>query len=188
MAIDWTAVLAESLTYDEFLNRHGTPEQRDRWAALHQRVRLTDDQRDRLGAFVRRMPTLCLAGAWCGDCVHQVPIYDHIARTNPLIELRLLDRDVNPELRDALAINGGHRVPIVVWLSEDGYEVARFGDRTLARYRDLAAQQLGPSCPTGIVGPDDELLAATVAEWVDHFERAHWILRLSARLRQKYGD
>jgi hypothetical protein len=32
------------------------------------------------------------------------------------------------------------------------------------------------------------LRTAVIAEWVDQFERAQLILRLSARLRQKYGD
>src|SRR5690606_23611235 len=137
----------------------------------------------------RRMPVFCLAGAWCGDCVHQCPILDHIAAANPdRIEVRYLDRDARPELADALRINGGRRVPTVVFLSEDFQEVARFGDRTLARYRRLAADQLGPSCPTGLVPPAAEELAAVTAEWVDQFERAQLILRLSGRLREKHGD
>ena len=68
-------------------------------------------------------------------------------------------------------INGGARVPVVVFLSEDWQEVSRYGERTLSIYRKLAADQLGPSCPTGLVPPADEALATITAEWLAEFER-----------------
>ena len=84
-------------------------------------------------------------------------------------------------------INGGARVPVVVFLSEDWQEVCRYGERTLSIYRKLAADQLGPSCPTGLVPPANEALATITAEWLAEFERAHLILRLSPRLREARG-
>ena len=186
--MDWTGIFAEALPYADFLGRHATAAQRPRWDAMHARFRLTDEQAGLLAGFTRRMPVLCLAGAWCGDCINQGPAFDHFARAAPAIELRLLDRDARPDVRGALAINGGHRVPVVVFLSEDWLEVARYGERTLSTYRRLAAQQLGASCPTGLVAPDADATAAVLAEWLAEFERAQLILRLSPRLRQKHGD
>lgn len=186
--IDWSAVFAESLPYRAFLETHGTPAQRERWAAMHARFRLTPEQQSLLAGFTRRMPVICLAGAWCGDCVNQCPVFDHFAQASPAIDLRFLDRDALPEVRQELAINGGHRVPVVVFLSEDGHEVFRYGERTLSTYRRLAADQLGPACPTGLVPPADEALSAVTSEWLGEFERAHLILRLSPRLRTKHGD
>jgi hypothetical protein len=186
--MDWSDIFAESLPYADFLDRHATPEQRARWDAMHARVRLSDEQAALLGSFTRRMPVVCLAGAWCGDCVNQVPILDHFARAAPAIDLRLLDRDARVEIRDARAINGGHRLPVVVLLSEDFQEVIRYGDRTLTTYRRLAAAQLGPACPTGPVAPDAEATDRVVADWLDEFERAQLILRLSPRLRKRHGD
>ena len=83
---------------------------------------------------------------------------------------------------------GGARVPMVVFLSEEGSEAARFGDRTISKYRQMAQAQLGPSCPTGLVAPADELIAAVTQDWLDIFERVHLMLRLSPRLREKHGD
>jgi hypothetical protein len=186
--MDWMSVFAEALPYTEFLDRHATAAQRARWDAMHARFRLTDAQAALLGGFERRMPVLCMAGAWCGDCVNQCPAFDHFARASAAIDLRFLDRDVRPDVRDALTMNGGHRVPMLVFLSEDGFEVARYGERTLTTYRRLAAEQLGPSCPTGIVPPGDDALALVTAEWAAEFERVQLILRLSSRLRQKHGD
>ena len=186
--MDWPALFDEALPYGAFLDKYATEAQHPRWDAMHARVRLTPEQATLLGGFVRRMPVLVLNGAWCGDCINQCPIFDHFARAAGAVELRFLDRDARPEVRDALAINGGHRVPLVVFLSEDFQEVARYGDRTISRYRQLAVEQLGPSCPTGLVPPDDDATAGVVAEWLDEFERAQLILRLSPRLRAKHGD
>lgn len=186
--MDWSRPFADALPYSTFLDRHANPAQRARWDAMHARVRLDGAEAELLRGFVREMPVLVLNGAWCGDCINQVPIFDHIARACPAIDLRLLDRDARPEVREALAINGGHRVPVAVFLSEDFQEVARYGERTLSRYRELAIQQLGPACPTGLVPPDDDATRLVIREWLDQFERAQLLLRLSPRLREKHGD
>jgi hypothetical protein len=186
--MDWTSAFEAALPYAAFLDRYANPAQRQRWDAMHSRVALTSGQSALLGGFVRRMPVLCLAGAWCGDCINQCPAFDHFARATKAIDLRFLDRDAQSKVTDELSINGGKRVPVVVFLSEEGYEVARYGERTLSIYRKLAADQLGPACPTGLVPPASDALELAVSEWLDEFERAQLILRLSARLRQKYGD
>jgi hypothetical protein len=188
LMIAWTDAFAQALPYEKFLDAHANESQRARWDAMHPRFSLTADQTALLKSFTRSMPVLCLAGAWCGDCINQCPVFDHFARAASTIDLRFLDRDAIPEIRDELAINGGHRVPVVVFLSEDGKEVFRYGERTLSIYRKLAADHLGPSCPTGLVPPADEAIAAITSEWLNEFERAHLILRLSPRLRTKHGD
>jgi hypothetical protein len=186
--MDWSTAFEAALPYPAFLDQYATPAQRSRWDAMHERVRLEPDQAALLRGFVRRMPVLVLAGAWCGDCVNQCPIFDRFAGASPAIELKFLDRDARPEVADALSINGGHRVPVALFLSEDFQEVARYGERTLSTYRRLAAEQLGPACPTGLVPPSDDATRLATAEWLGEFERAQLILRLSPRLRARHGD
>jgi hypothetical protein len=186
--IEWSKVFAEALPYAAFLDRHPTPAQRTRWDAMHERFSLTGEQKNLLSGFARRMPVICLAGAWCGDCVNQCPAFDLFAGASTQLDLRFMDRDVDSNLRDLLAINGGQRIPVVVFLSEDWFEVARYGERTLSTYRRLAAEQLGAACPTGIVLPSADSIAAITAEWLAEFERAQLILRLSPRLRSLHGD
>ncbi|HEY1379014.1 MAG TPA: thioredoxin family protein [Gemmataceae bacterium] len=177
-----------ALPYSEFMARHGTPAYADRWRATYDKVQLTPAQRDLLGQFQRQTNVLVLAGAWCGDCSGQCPIFDRFAEAAPDLTVRYLDRDAHPDVQAELRINGGDRVPVVVFFSEDGYEVARYGERTLSRYRALAATTIGASCPTGLAAAGDPLLAAVTQDWLDEFERVQWILRLSPRLRQKHRD
>jgi hypothetical protein len=185
---DFAAKFAAGLNYKDFLHTHGTEEHRRRWADLDARVKLTEAQRSLVASFKREMKVLCLAGAWCGDCVNQCPIFEHFGRANECIVIRYFDRDTHPDLAAELTVCGGARVPVAVFLSEDGFEVCRFGDRTLSKYRKLVADQFGPACPTGLVPPEQGLLDAVTQDWLDIFERAQLILRTSSRLRQKHGD
>jgi hypothetical protein len=184
----WAAAFAAAVPYGEFLERHANPDQRARWDAFHGRVALTASQKKLLGGFVRKMPVLVLAGAWCGDCVNQCPIFAHFAAAAPAIDLRFLDRDARPDIAAHLKVCGGQRVPVAAFFSEDFTPVLFYGDRTLSAYRVAAAAQVGESCASGAVPPAVDALAAVTNDWLDQFERVQLILRLSGRLRQLHAD
>jgi hypothetical protein len=176
------------LGYDDFLARYANDGQMQRWRQVREQVALTPGQRDLLASFRRDMPVLCLAGAWCGDCINQCPIFEHFAEAAPVIRVRYLDRDEHADVQRELSINGGHRVPVVVFFSEDGFEAARYGERTRSKYRQLMRDQAGDSCPTGLALPGDPLLAQVTQDWLNEFERVQWLLRLSPRLRRLHAD
>jgi hypothetical protein len=179
---------ATALDYDRYLQT-GTDEQRRRWQQVYDAAQLTPQQTQIAAGFTRDMKVLVVSGIWCGDCVQQCPLLHRISQANlTRIELRLLDRDEHRDLSSQLRINAGDRVPVVLFLAEDYEFCGLAGDRTLNRYRALAARMLGPACPTGITAPEQGELAATLADWFNEFERIQLMLRLSARLRQKYGD
>jgi thiol-disulfide isomerase/thioredoxin len=186
--MDYAKKFNDGLTYTDFLNQYGSAQHRDRWAGIHAQVQLSAVQQELLASFGRDMKVLVLAGAWCGDCANQCPIFDHFATATPRIQLRFYDRDDHPDLSEVLSTCGAHRVPSVLFLSEDNYVCGRYGDRTLAKYRDLIAKQLGPACPTGIGGEPQSMLDTVTGEWLEEFERIQWMLRLSGRLRQLHGD
>jgi thiol-disulfide isomerase/thioredoxin len=187
MQVDFAACWEAGLAYTEFLDRYATPEHRRRWDDVYAQVELSDAQRQLLQSFRRELRLLVLAGAWCGDCINQCPIFEHFAQAADCLQVRYCDRDAHGQLQQALSLCGGARVPVVVFLNEDGQFCGLYGDRTLATYRALAARQLGPACPTGI-GVDVPLLQAVVQDWLDEVERVQLMLRLSPRLRQKHGD
>lgn len=176
-ALDYGAYLAAS-----------EEKHRVRWQAALERTALTEAQRHLLGSFTRQLRLLVLSGVWCGDCVRQGPIYQRIAEAAPSLELRFLEREEHPELRDMLRINGAKKVPVALFLSEDFYTIGCFGDRTLTYYRAKAKRDLGDTCETGLVPPEPEALAAEVAEWVDICEWQHLIVRCSPMLRERHGD
>lgn len=182
------AKFAAGLTYDGHV-ASGKPAQQENWAAAAGRVRLTEEQRRLVAGFTRRINVLCLSGTWCGDCVAQCPMLRRIEEADPAaVVLRFLDRDEHIDLSEQVRICGGLRVPTVLFLNEEFEFVSLLGDRTLARYRAIAARQLGPSCPLPGAPVPPEEVAATLQDWVDEFERVHLLVRLSPKLRQKHGD
>jgi thiol-disulfide isomerase/thioredoxin len=177
-----------ALPMDHFLSKYGTAVHRARWKETFDAVRLTEAQKELLAAFKREMNVMVLAGAWCGDCSGQCPIFDRFAEAAPVIKVGYLDNADHADVQRELSINGGKRVPVVVYFSEDGYEVLRYGERPLSKYRQMIRDEPGVNCPTGIGTSDDPLLSQVIQDWLNEFERVQWLLRLSARLRQKHGD
>src|SRR4051812_28861355 len=98
----------------------GNPDQQRRWQQVHDAVTLTPPQVALLAGFVRQMKVLVISGVWCGDCIQQCPILEKFALVNPdQIELRFVDRDQRADLSAKVRMNGGDRVPVALFLSED---------------------------------------------------------------------
>ncbi len=167
----------------------GNDRERGAWARAEAVLPgLPDDARVRLDAAGRIVNVLCLSGIWCGDCVRSVPIVARVAEAaGSSVDLRFVDRDAIPELRDELRVLGAMRVPMVVFLTEDFHEIGRHGDRPLTVYREKAATELGAACPLP-GSADGGLLAAETAEWLDVFERMILMARLAPPLRARHGD
>ena len=176
------------LGYDDYVAT-GKPDKQSAWRAIYEQVKLTDDQKKLVGDFCREINVIAVSGTWCGDCVRQGPMLQRIAESsNGKVNLTWLDRDEHLDLQEKVKINGGNRVPVVVFCAEDYELVGWYGDKPLSRYRIAAKQALGANCPLpGAPVPQDEL-DAELQDWVDQFERVHLVLRLSGRLRQKHGD
>ena len=172
----------------------GTPDQQAKWREFHGRVKLTPAQTALISSFSRRVNLLVISGVWCGDCVQQCPMLDHLAAAKPAgeagpgVDLRFADRDVHKDLSDQVMVCGGNRVPTAIFLNEDFEFIGLSTDKSLSRLRAVAARQLGASCPVpGSPVPADEI-AATLQDWCNDLEKAHLLVRLSAKLRQRHGD
>lgn len=156
---------------------------------MYELAKLITPQKQLLAGFEREMKVLAYSGIWCGDCVQQGPLVQRIAEGNVVKNrsARPGAPGVDGELIEDLRVNGSSHVSVVLFFSEDWYWCATAGDRTLNRYRALALSKLGPSCPTGVLEPEQAELDATLADWPNEFERVQLMLRLTPRLR-KYQD
>ena len=181
-------VFRDALAYPEYLAT-GNVRERAAWARAEAALpALPDDAQTRLDPAGRIVNVLCLSGIWCGDCVRSVPIVARLAgAAGPPVEMRFVDRDALPELRDELRVLGAMRVPIAVFLTEDFHEIGRYGDRPLTVYREKAATELGAACPLP-GSADGGALAAETEEWLDVFERMILMARLAPPLRARHGD
>ena len=183
----WRRTFEKALPWEAYV-ASGTATQGKDWRQARERIALTDEQRERLGTWKRTMHLLCLSGIWCGDCVRQGPMLQAIAEACPALELRFVDNREHPDVQEELRLNGGTRVPVLVTLSEDFFEVGRFGDRTLSFYRRRTAAREGAACAVGYVPPEEEALSTELTEWVDVVERHQLMLILAPMLQKRYRD
>jgi len=183
----WRRHFENSREYDEYLEG-SDPKMARRWLDQAERTPgLTEGQLERLSGYGRRLNVLMYGGIWCGDCARTGPMLKKIADTcGEQVTLNVIEREASAELQDELRILGALRVPVVMFLSEDWWEVGRVGDRTLSVYRAKAAREVGRSFTAGILSP--RALVAEMGDWVDVFERIQIMLRLAPPLRRRYGD
>ena len=106
MPFDFRTVFQRALPYAKFLEQHASPEQAARWKQAYDLVSFTDSQRQMLGSFRRKMNVLCLAGAWCGDCINACTVFQRFTEHSLLIDLRFINR-----ARDFNAAGGSSEEP-----------------------------------------------------------------------------
>ena len=183
----WKQSWKAAKPFDSFLV--GAPkDQVQRWLESDKRAPvLTDEQKARIKGYNRNIRILMEGASWCLDCARVAPYLKNIVQAiGEKAELRIIDRDASPELRDELKIMGAPRIPRVVVLSEDWYEVDRLGDRSLSIYRSRIAREIGRGVDHGILSPVAR--QAENCEWIDAIERALIMLRTAPTLRKRYND
>lgn len=180
----------EAVPFDKWTALAGELGQRDQWDERYGRLELDDAQKQRVAAFRRRMPVLCLSGTWCGDCALQGAAMQRVAEASDgLIDLRFLQRDeAHAELITKVQMNGGFRVPISFFFAEDFEPVSMFGDRSLSRYRSMARKAAPEELDDVLPPKPEDPVRAVLDEVLDEMERNQLVLRLSGRLREKHGD
>ena len=176
----------KGLNYSDYI-KTGSSIELAKWNNFEKNVVLSDDQINLVKSFNRKVNLLILSGIWCGDCQRQIPILKKFSDINDNITIKLLDNRENPELQEELRINGAEKVPVVVVLSEDFFELQRFGDVHLERYRDKLKSQLGAACDPGLFTTESESRSETNS-WLELIERCYAVLRISPMLRKRYND
>jgi thiol-disulfide isomerase/thioredoxin len=183
----WKKYWNIALPYDEYLDK-SNPSQSQRWFDSKARApEVSKSQIEKLQGYNRRLNVLMYAGIWCGDCARQGPLLKKIVEIiGEKAQLRVIERDKSKEMQDELRILGALRVPIIIFLTEDFWEVQRFGERTLSIYHSKLAREVGRGEDSGILTPKARF--QELNEWIDIFERVLIMLRLSPPLRKRYND
>jgi len=89
-----------------------------------EKTAVLDDELVRLLLSVdTKMLWVVLTEAWCGDAAQSLPAIIKIAAASPLIDVKLLLRDENPDIMDAYLTNSGRSIPKLIALKADTLEV-----------------------------------------------------------------
>lgn len=116
----------QGMTYDDF--KASMTRNQERFAANEERVRLSKADLD---AFQRRpLRVMVLAADWCGDVVANLPVLGRIAKEAGTLDLRVFERDANPDLMDQYLNQGTFKsIPVVAFFDEAWKELGLFIER-----------------------------------------------------------
>ncbi|MET7255200.1 thioredoxin family protein [Dyadobacter fermentans] len=107
-------------------------------ASIHESLREAVDQIDIPQTWY------ILTEAWCGDAAQNIPTIVAASLSNPLITVRFLLRDENPELMDAYLTNGGRSIPKLIAVDEDFNEIFTWGPRPAGAQELLREYKANP--------------------------------------------
>ncbi len=88
---------------------------------------------------------LVLSADWCGDAVNTVPVVQRLVDRVLGIDLRILDRDSNPDIMDAHLTGKSRSIPVVMMFNAQFRELGWWGPRP----SELQAWVLGPGQAMG---------------------------------------
>jgi hypothetical protein len=94
-----------------------------------------ENTRELVGGINRTQTWMVLTEPMCGDSAQNLPIIQKIAAINPLINIKYLLRDRNPDIMDLYLTNGARSIPILIAYDEEWNEVFRWGSRPAAAAR-----------------------------------------------------
>ncbi|MBV6520766.1 MAG: hypothetical protein MNPFHGCM_00884 [Gemmatimonadaceae bacterium] len=86
---------------------------------------------------------LVLSEDWCGDAVNTIPLIARLVEQIPSLDLRILSRDLNPDVMNAHLTNGTRSIPIVMVLDERFVERGRWGPRPAPLQSWVLSEGLG---------------------------------------------
>lgn len=87
---------------------------------------------------------LVISELWCGDAAQNVPLMFKIAELNPLVQMKLVLRDENPELMNLFLTNGGKSIPILIALNNQHEVLWKWGPRPVHAQNMLMAYKNSP--------------------------------------------
>ena len=93
-------------------------------------LKITDDIKEQVSKFNKKITWLVLTESWCGDAAHVIPVINKLADLNKGIDLRLVLRDENEDLMNAYLTNGGKAIPKLLAIDDQtGKVINTYGPR-----------------------------------------------------------
>ncbi|HYC31896.1 MAG TPA: thioredoxin family protein [Gemmatimonadales bacterium] len=123
--LDFTPIWESAQPFDAFVATSG--DHRMLWEGIYRIAKLPEWTGGIALPGPRRL--LVIAEDWCGDAVNTVPVLARLAAAIPGLELRIIQRDTNPEVMDRYLTNGSRSIPIVIALDEELREIGHWGPR-----------------------------------------------------------
>jgi hypothetical protein len=117
----------QGMNYDEF--KAWMTRNRDRIEGYERNVEIPPEDLAVFKDLPRPLDVLAIGSDWCYDVLTNLPVLARLARESGNLNLRIFDRDENPDLRDQF-MNGPYQsIPVFVFFDEDFNEIGHWIER-----------------------------------------------------------
>jgi hypothetical protein len=117
-----------------------------RMRRLDKTIVISSDLEAAVKAIQKPQTWLVITEVWCGDGAQNIPVVNKMAQFNPMINLRFVLRDENPELMDCFLTNGAKSIPVVLALNDQMDVLWKWGPRPVFA-QEMRAKYLMASEP-----------------------------------------
>lgn len=128
MPWEFASLWDRALTYQQFIGE-SAPRDCELWVSVYRTARIPEWATQRARALGRRLRLVVLAEDWCGDASSTVPVLARWADEAGSVELRILQRDKNPQVMARYLTNGARSIPLAIVLTDQMEELGRWGPR-----------------------------------------------------------
>lgn len=126
--IDHRRYWDDGFTFGTYLEEE-VEENEDLWHGVYRKHETPSRAVERLEEIGGDWRLVAITEDWCGDASNTVPVVARLAEASPRVELRVVERDDNPDLMDRYLTSGSRSIPVVVILDGDFEPVGHWGPR-----------------------------------------------------------
>lgn len=99
------------------------------WDALYKRAKVPDAVVARAGKLRHPWHLLVLSEDWCGDSINTLPPIDRVTEAVPLLDMRIIGRDANPDIMNRHLTGISRSIPVIMVLDRNYVERGWWGPR-----------------------------------------------------------
>ena len=99
------------------------------WDALYKRAKVPDAVVARAGTLRYAWHLFVLCEDWCGDSINTLPSIDRLTEAVPLLDMRIIGRDANPDIMDRHLTDISRSIPVIMVLDSNYVERGWWGPR-----------------------------------------------------------
>jgi len=86
-------------------------------------LRLSEEEKERIRAFNKKVYWLVITESWCGDAAPSLPVMNKVAQLTDRIDLRIVLRNEQPSLMDAFLTKGKMSIPKLIMVDRTSLDV-----------------------------------------------------------------
>jgi hypothetical protein len=126
-ALDFNRIWQSAVPYSEFVA--SAEKNRSLWEGVYRTTPIPDWALERACECGKGLRLVAIVEDWCGDASNTVPVLAKLGDLAECLEMRLVERDENPDVMDRYLTNGARSIPIVIILDADLKELGHWGPR-----------------------------------------------------------